>query len=197
VEGSQIDWAGHDNDIVAAMSEMEDFERAFKAVIDFAEKDGNTLVVLTADHSTGGLSVGANKSYYFDVSPIKAAKRTPEALSKLITDGADVKETLKKYIDLPLSEEEIQSVVDASKVTSQEMLESTPHVVATKQRLNIANAIEKIIDTRSFTGWTSVQHTGEDVPVYAFGPGKELFSGLRENTDIADSFFKLMISEKK
>lgn len=39
VEGSQIDWAGHDNDIVSAMSEMEDFERAFKAAIEFAKKD--------------------------------------------------------------------------------------------------------------------------------------------------------------
>lgn len=38
VEGSQIDWAGHDNDIVGAMSEMEDFEKAFKAAIDFAKK---------------------------------------------------------------------------------------------------------------------------------------------------------------
>lgn len=39
VEGSQIDWAGHDNDIVGAMSEMEDFEKAFKAAIEFAKKD--------------------------------------------------------------------------------------------------------------------------------------------------------------
>lgn len=38
VEGSQIDWAGHDNDIVGAMSEMEDFEQAYKAAIDFAKK---------------------------------------------------------------------------------------------------------------------------------------------------------------
>ena len=55
VEGSQIDWAGHDNDIVAAMSEMEDFEKAFKSAIDFAKKDKHTLVIATADHSTGGL----------------------------------------------------------------------------------------------------------------------------------------------
>ena len=60
VEGSQIDWAGHDNDIVGAMSEMEDFEKAFKAAIEFAKKDKHTLVVATADHSTGGFSIGAN-----------------------------------------------------------------------------------------------------------------------------------------
>ena len=58
VEGSQIDWAGHSNDIVGAMSEMQDFEAAFEKAIDFAKKDGETLVVTTADNSTGGLSLG-------------------------------------------------------------------------------------------------------------------------------------------
>ncbi len=53
VEGDQIDWAGHDNDIVGAMSEMKDFEKAYKAKIAFAKKDKHTLVVATADHTTG------------------------------------------------------------------------------------------------------------------------------------------------
>lgn len=48
VEGSQVDWAGHDNDIVGAMSEMEDFEKAYKAAMEFAKKDKHTLVVATA-----------------------------------------------------------------------------------------------------------------------------------------------------
>lgn len=191
VEGSQIDWAGHDNDIVAAMSEMEDFERALKAVIEFAKKDGNTLVVLTADHSTGGLSVGANKSYFYDVTPIKAAKRTPEYLSKVISEGANVRDTLKKFIDLPLTEQEVEAVVAASKVTDQGLLQASPHIIATQQRVNIANAIEAIFNNRTFTGWTSVHHTGEDVPVYAYGPGKELFAGLHENTEISKNFLRL------
>ena len=54
VEGSQIDWAGHDNDVVGAMSEMRDFEKAFEKVRDFAKENGETLVIVTADHSTGG-----------------------------------------------------------------------------------------------------------------------------------------------
>ena len=62
VEGSQIDWAGHIcNDIVGAMGEMQDFEAAFEKAIDFAKKDGETLVVTTADHSTGAsLGKGIN-----------------------------------------------------------------------------------------------------------------------------------------
>src|SRR5699024_12752509 len=63
VEGSQIDWAGHANDSVGAMSEMEDFAQAFETVIEFAENDKHTQVVLTADHSTGGFSIGLDGEY--------------------------------------------------------------------------------------------------------------------------------------
>lgn len=57
VEGSQIDWGGHSNDIDYITSEMIDFDKAIGAALDFAEKDGNTLVIVTADHETGGLSL--------------------------------------------------------------------------------------------------------------------------------------------
>ncbi len=57
VEGSQIDWAGHDNDLGYVVEEMLDFDRAVGEALKFAEKDGHTLVIVTSDHETGGLSV--------------------------------------------------------------------------------------------------------------------------------------------
>ena len=177
VEGSQIDWAGHDNDIVGAMSEMDDFAAAFKAAIDFAKKDGQTLVVATADHSTGGLTLGKDGEYNFFVDPIKAALRTPDFMAAQIAKGASVDETLKKYLKLELTAEEIQSVKDAAQSAD-----------VTK----IDNAIEAIIDNRSFTGWTTGGHTGEDVPVYAYGPGSQRFSGLIDNTDNAKIIFDIL-----
>jgi alkaline phosphatase len=176
IEGSQIDWAGHDNDIVSAMSEMEDFEKSFKAAIEFAKKDKHTLVIATADHSTGGYSIGANGIYNWFGEPIKAAKRTPDFMAAEIVKGADVEETLQKYIDLELTSKEIQSVKD----------------VATKKEVDIDNAIEKIFDDRSNTGWTTSGHTGEDVPVYAFGPSAERFAGQIENTDHAKIIFDIL-----
>lgn len=175
IEGSQIDWAGHDNDIVSAMSEMEDFEKAFAAAIEFAKKDKHTLVVATADHSTGGYSIGANGIYNWFGEPIKAAKRTPDFMAEEIANGADVEETLKKYIDLDLTAEEIQSVKNAG-----------------KKATDIDNAIEKIFDNRSHTGWTTGGHTGEDVPVYAFGPSAERFAGQIDNTDNAKIIFEIL-----
>lgn len=63
IEGSQIDWAGHGNDSDGIVAEMLDFDQAIKEVLDFAEKDGNTLVIVTADHETGGYAIiGGDKN---------------------------------------------------------------------------------------------------------------------------------------
>ncbi len=61
VEASQIDWAGHANDVEYMVGEMLDFEKVIAAALDFAEKDGNTLVVVTADHETGGYTLGSQR----------------------------------------------------------------------------------------------------------------------------------------
>ncbi|MFC0272921.1 alkaline phosphatase [Metabacillus herbersteinensis] len=177
VEGSQVDWAGHDNDIVGAMSEMEDFEKAFNAAIEFAKKDKHTLVIATADHSTGGYSIGANGIYNWFGAPISAAKRTPDFMASEIAKGANVEETLKKYIDLELTSKEIQAVKDAS---------------VNKKVSDIDTAIESIFNTRSNTGWTTGGHTGEDVPVYTFGPASERFAGQIDNTEFAKVIFDLL-----
>lgn len=57
IEGSQIDWGGHNNDQDYLISEMKDFNDAIHAVLDFAEQDGETLVIVTADHETGGTGI--------------------------------------------------------------------------------------------------------------------------------------------
>ena len=57
IEGSQIDWGGHSNEITYVMEEMKDFNTMLNKVLDWAQKDGNTLVVITGDHETGGLSI--------------------------------------------------------------------------------------------------------------------------------------------
>ena len=57
VEGSQIDWGGHDNDIDYILTELFDFDRAVGKALEFAKKDGETLVIVTSDHETGGLTI--------------------------------------------------------------------------------------------------------------------------------------------
>ena len=115
--------------------------------------------------------------YNWFPEPIKAAKRTPDYMAELIAKGANVEETLNKYIDLKLKAEEIQSVKDAAKKND---------------FTEIDNAIENIFNKRSYTGWTTGGHTGEDVPVYAFGPASNKFAGQLDNTDHAKIIFDLL-----
>ncbi|MGH1434767.1 MAG: alkaline phosphatase [Lewinella sp.] len=63
VEGSQIDWAGHNNDAEYLIDEVLDFDKAVAVALDFAKKEGNTLVIVTADHETGGLSLSSQKVF--------------------------------------------------------------------------------------------------------------------------------------
>ncbi|WP_456276063.1 alkaline phosphatase [Bacillus sp. AK128] len=177
VEGSQIDWAGHDQDIVSAMSEVEDFDEAFKQALKFAEKDQHTLVIATADHSTGGFTIGANGIYNWFSYPIKAAKRTPDYIAQKIIDGEKVEEALERYIDLNLSTREINKIKSAAD---------------TKVLTTIDDAIEDLFNQRTNTGWTTNAHTGDDVPIYAYGPNSEEFHGLINNTDIAKIIFDVL-----
>lgn len=61
VEGSQIDWAGHDHKSEYLMSELNDFTEAVEYAYQFTKDDGNTLLLVTADHETGGLSITGGK----------------------------------------------------------------------------------------------------------------------------------------
>ncbi len=109
VEGSQIDWAGHANDSAYLVTEMIDFDNAVKAAIEFAKKDGETLVVVTADHETGGLT--------------------------------------------------------------------------------IINGVEKEYSTVRFN-FSTGNHSAVTVPVFAYGPGSEYFTGMYDNTEVIKKILK-------
>ncbi|WP_281355769.1 alkaline phosphatase [Virgibacillus ihumii] len=177
VEGSQIDWAGHANDAVGAMSEMEDFANAFEAAIEFAKEDKHTQVVLTADHSTGGFSIGRDGDYNFYPGPIEAAERTPEFMAQEIIDGAAVENVLNEYVSFEFTNEEMNSIKEAAETDNFDKLYST---------------ISEVFNKRAGVGFTTSGHTGIDVPVYAYGPKSEVFSGLIDNTDIAVEVFNFL-----
>ena len=72
VEGSQIDWEGHDMNSEGIIEEVKDFDKAIGEALDFAEVDGNTLVIVTADHETGGYALSpAYKDGHYDYNSIE------------------------------------------------------------------------------------------------------------------------------
>jgi len=92
VEGSQIDWAGHGNQVEYMIAEVNDFERTINAVLDYAEKDGETLVIVTADHETGGYTLGAAGENGYDadysvISPTFASTNHSATLVPVLAFG--------------------------------------------------------------------------------------------------------------
>ncbi|ALC92639.1 alkaline phosphatase [Bacillus sp. FJAT-18017] len=162
VEGSQIDWAGHDHDAAWAMNDVKAFEEAVAKALAFAKKDKHTLVVIAGDHDTGGMSVGGYGVYDAKVEVLRNVTASGDFMvSKLDANRSNVKDVVKQYTGLDLTDAEAEKIRTASK----------PDM-----------AINDVISERALVGWTSTQHTGVDVPVYAFGPGSDLFAGLHENT---------------
>lgn len=176
VEGSQIDWAGHAHDAAWAMKDVEAFEAAVQKAMDFAKKDGKTLVVVVGDHDTGGMSVGGYGQYDAKLEVLHNVTASCNVMAgELNKEGTNVGEVIKKYTGFELTAGEISQFQTALK---------------NKVKPNVA--LGELISQRALVGWTSVAHTGVDVPIYAYGPGADKLSGLHDNTDLPKIFAQAM-----
>ena len=70
IEGAQIDWGGHDNDAEYLISELIDFDNTIGVALDFAKLNGETLVIVTADHETGGFTLAQDNGDYNKIKPV-------------------------------------------------------------------------------------------------------------------------------
>jgi len=177
LEGGRIDHAGHANDIHSIVQEMLEFDEAFAAAVEYAEKDGDTSVIATADHETGGLTIGRDNIYdaYLDVfEPVTASS---EKIGLELADAkseADIKDIVKEYTGIDdLSEDEVELIMSGN------LLDGEP---SSYEREGSFNAM---MAKRSAIGWTGHGHTGVDVGVYGYGPAAELLQGFNDNTDFA------------
>lgn len=194
VEGGQIDWACHSNDLATVYEEVIDMDNAVKVAYDFYKKHPKeTLIVVTADHETGGMGMGA-AHYELKLKSLLCQKQSEGVLSKAITDlrrqkasWEDVKELLGEKMgfwkELPLTWEQEKTLRDIyetsfvkNKVVFAESLYSKTEPLAT--------AAKKIMSEIAMVGWTTGSHTAGYVPVFAIGAGSKLFMGKMDNTDI-------------
>lgn len=177
VEASQVDWAGHENDIAAAMAEMHDLNLALEYLVSYVEKHPDTLVVLTADHSTGGLAVGARGEYRWAPEWLQNLQQSPATIAQKMADADSPVAYVSDALGFKLTDEEEQKVMALASLEE----ESARY-----------DGIKTLLDLRSITGWTTTGHTGVDVEVFAFGASSNQFFGQYDNTDIAKKLFGLL-----
>lgn len=87
IEGSQIDWGGHDNDSDYLISELLDFDKTIGLVLDFAIQNGETLVIVTADHETGGFTLSNDGGNYNKIKPTFSTNGHSATLIPVFAEG--------------------------------------------------------------------------------------------------------------
>ncbi|MEN3042985.1 MAG: alkaline phosphatase [Fervidobacterium sp.] len=173
IEGSQIDWECHANDFYGVWKEVVEFDNAVKVALDFAKRDGNTLVIVVGDHETGGLSLSTG-GYTINVEQARKAKGTTTMFLKQydINNKDAFIRGIKEWYDITMSDAEYETL---KKVPTN----------------NLRRELARYVSFKVGFGWTTYDHTAQPVPVYAFGPGAYLFTGVMDNTDIAKTLMRI------
>jgi alkaline phosphatase len=178
VEGSQVDWGCHANDPAHMLGDLLMFERAVQAALDFAAKDPSTLVLALSDHNTGGMSIGNSSARGSStqmpekdlLEPLRKMRLSaPGMWKKLGSDRTPtgVKRVVKEYWGMAITD------ADADRILA----------VAKRDKDTPQNAFGEVLCPKyTVIGWTTHSHCGDDVPLFAFGPGRP--AGLVDSPEI-------------
>ena len=180
IEAAMIDWCGHGNDIGCAMHEMAEMEELLEFLIPYVEDRGDTALVITADHSTGGLTLGADGQYDFRAAEVRRQGRALRTMATELKDmpWIDWDDYIEKHLPYPLSTEQQEAI---AKVAEYE---------GDNHRNAINDVLRDILNYHTRAGWTTGGHTGDDVPVIAAGPWADYFRGMQDHSDIANQFIE-------
>ena len=207
VEGGKIDWAGHANDAVANMSDTLALDEAVEVAVEFAKNHPDeTLIIVTGDHETGGMTIGYAATGYntaFDI--LRAQKCSYVQFDSYVED--EMADGSFTFDDMMAMVEEYFGLVTPGKTAQNDALVLDEYEYAKLQKAYddqmsgnvdgyeesllyggyspISVTLTHIINNKAGIGWTSYAHTGLPVPVYAYGEGAEAFVGAYDNTEVA------------
>lgn len=204
LEGGKIDWACHSNDAAGFITELIDMDQAVQVAYEFYKKHPKeTLIVITADHETGGMTMGRGP-YELHLDQLQYQRNTAatfsgRADSLFKTKGAenttweDMKALLSDgfgfFTKIQLNEAQtkrLQSAFEATKAGA----------AAQKNEYDSANGIsttaKRVMDECALVGWQSGGHSNGYVPAFAIGVGSEQFDGRIDNTMIPKNIAKAM-----
>lgn len=197
VEGGKIDWACHSNDAATAFHEVADMDKAVKVAYEFySQHPDETLIVVTADHETGGFVLGTG-AYKLNLQVLKNQKVSESGFTRILNElrkrynnnvsWEKVQQALKEnfgfWDKVKLNEKQEERLLAKYNDTfkgKEAKLEKSEYA----QDEPLAAEAKRIIDEIALVGWTSGGHSAGYVPVFAIGAGADLFQGRIDNTEI-------------
>lgn len=200
VEGGMIDYACHGQDGATAIGETLDMDAALEEAYNFylAHPD-ETLIVVTADHETGGMAMG-NGGYVLNLQALQhqhcSSWILSDQLSSLFKDNTPTWEMVKDlltqqlgfYTSVELTDEEDARLHD---LYNKAVAHKDGKVKTLYKTMNeLGSTAIALLNKKAHLGWTSYDHTAHAVPVFAVGVGAERFTGWHDNTEIAPLILK-------
>ena len=197
VEGGKIDWACHANDAATTFHEVIDFNEAIKVAYEFYEQHPDeTLIVVTADHETGGMILG-NGAYALNLQALKGQKVSEGEFTSVLNDMRRkyknqvswevIQAFLKEYFGFwdtvrlnKRHEDQLKAIYEKSFSNQPVDLEKNLY----QQNEPLAGAAKRILNQIAMVSWASGSHSAGYVPVFAIGAGAEAFNGQIDNTEI-------------
>ena len=201
LEGGRIDWAGHANDAAANIKEVIDMDEAIKVAYEFYKKyPKETLIVITADHETGGITAGKGS---MRINVLQHQKQSQDKLTARINELYKSKEgkvtweetknllseTMGFWKDVPINWENEKILRDAYEETLAKRRDVKDHNLYADNSLLAAKA-KQVLNEIARIGWSTGSHSADYVPVFAIGAGQNLFTGKMDNTDIPNKIIK-------
>ncbi len=192
IEGGKIDYASHSDDAATAFHEVLDFNAAIARAVEFYKKHKDeTLIIVTADHETGGLVLGYSGAYALNLKALDHQKASEDKLKEILRTKAmqrmplrweDMKAVIAENTGLwqklkpaKHEEEQMKALFEESESNPQKRVEKF-EAIATVAK----NAVNRI----ALVSWASPNHSGTYVPLFAIGEDADEFHGVIDNTDI-------------
>ncbi|TYB31547.1 MAG: alkaline phosphatase [Candidatus Mcinerneyibacterium aminivorans] len=196
VEGGRIDHAAHMNDPATMIHEILEFDSSIRTAYKFYKKHSDeTLIVVLADHETGGLGLGYGNNYSLDIKSLhKQEKSIGFLLEQKIYDGS--RKSFINYIEGSrgfnnLTREEKKKIYNQMDEIDR-YIKKEDKEYSLRTNYSFIPALSDIISERALIQWTSSAHTAIPVPVTAVGVKSEKFSGVKKNTEAAEIIINII-----
>jgi alkaline phosphatase len=194
VEGGRIDHACHGHDIKAAIMDTLAMDDALRSAVEFRKSRPDTLIVVTADHETGGLGLGKGTDYRLTLDRLKPIRFSLDLVSRMIAQDPAEWERIVASAGFALDTHEKALLLKNPPGMKTSL---APEVAAIPKLAHYVGlydhiALSEIEGARAGIAWTSYAHTGSPVATYAVGPGEKEFGGTYDNTDIPKKLCTLL-----
>ncbi|MDA3884934.1 MAG: alkaline phosphatase [Candidatus Delongbacteria bacterium] len=212
VEGGKIDWASHGNDGASMVQDLLEFDRSIAEAVKFyKEHPKETLIIVTADHETGGLAMGnALTGYGSSYKLLNYQKISQDFFSdKVISWKKEKKITYEMAMDslkvyFGLGDKELNPDLELIEYETNLLKNAYDYSMTGESKMDkyeayklygggdpFTNIVVKTLNTKAGIGWPTFGHTAYPVPVFAIGQGCEDFVGYYDNTDIPKKIIEL------